>query len=154
MKETQRGNWCKMRNVKDHKPWSVGTRELDTNQTNLHFSPIFCYPSRFEACLVTAFLHVLPFSRGVRKVRMPAHWLMRCPVTGWDLVGCHVPRCPHHRLLPIPSPLAHHWAKISHCCPSDARPRTQPLIKGTHWLTGDASPKSTWFWATETKEWG
>lgn len=55
---------------------------------------------------------------------------------------------------PSPSPLAHRWAKISLCRLSDARPRTQPLTKGGHWLIVDASPKSAWFWATETKGWG
>lgn len=92
-----------------------------------------CYTDRFEAdrWLLFCTFSLSLAGRGV-KVRMPAHCLMWCPVTGWDLVGRHVPHCPRHKLLPValPIPLAHHWAKISLCRLSDARPRTQPQNEG------------------------
>lgn len=49
--------------------------------------------------------------------------LMWCPVTGWDLVGRHVPlRAQRHKpLLPVPSPSHITGQKISHCRRSDAR---------------------------------
>lgn len=142
---------------------SVSARELDmlARQNRL----FFFYVSALESHLLLSHWEVwgsLLFctsslslaGRGVRKVRMPARSLMWCPVTGWDLVGRHVPLCPRHKLLPIPSP-SHITGQRSHISRlGDARARTSPITKGAHWLTGDASPKSTWLWATETKGWG
>lgn len=101
---------------------------------------LFCTSSLSLAALFES-AHVCSLADVMPCDRLRPRWAPRAPVPA--------PQAP-----PYPLPLAHHWAKTSHCCPSDARPRTQPLIKGTHWLTGDASLKSTWFWATETKEWG
>ncbi|KAF1388252.1 hypothetical protein PFLUV_G00088270 [Perca fluviatilis] len=64
--------------------------------------------------------------------RLRPRWVPRAPLL--------TPLAPPH-----PLPIAHHWAKISLCHLSDARLRTQPLTKGGHWLTSDASPKSAWF---------
>lgn len=111
-----------------------------------HLIPIF--PSQVWSRLVTAFLHVLPFSWRVWSLES-AH---ACSLS--DVMPCDRlrPRWAPRAALPTPLapppcpplPLAHHWAKISLWLLSDARPRTQPLTKGAHWLTGDASPKSAW----------
>lgn len=71
---------------------------------------------------------------GECKVRMPAHRLMWCPVTGWELVGCHVSPLP-----PPKAPPSSHVTGENNF--TDASIRTQALTKRAYWWAGDASSK-------------
>lgn len=113
-------------------------------------------PWRFGGCNQIASPPVFLTHCGPAQVRMSVHWtdVMPCdrPRPRW------APRAPARArrdkplLLSAPSLSAHITGQsTSHCRRRDARDAA------AHWSSDDASPKSPWFWAAETKgpfSWG
>lgn len=120
-------------------PCSTNRFKADWRQLLLHVLPSWCRAGGLESAHACSWSDVMSYDK------LRPRWAPRAPLP--------TPQAPPRRRSG-PLPLAHPWAKISHCRLSDARPRTQPLTKGAHWLPGDASPKSAWLCTTETKGWG